>query len=158
MLINRRNMILTSTAALIGGAMGQSLAVGLEKRDDDASITALINKIRREHGVQPLVLHNQLRHVAQLQSDQMAKTGKLKHSVGFGNGFRSRMHRVGIYAMAAENIAAGQRDAAAVFAAWMRSEGHRHNMLDPDFAYYGLARATSEKKPAYPYWTLILSL
>jgi len=155
MVLNRRDMILTSMAALVGGVMGQAQAVGL-RADDDAYITALLNKIRREHGVQPLVQHNHLRHVAQFQSDHMAKYDRLEHSDGLDQG--ARWQRVGHYAVAAENIAAGQRDAAQALAYWMASPSHKHNILDPDFAYYGLARALSEKTPSYPYWTLVLSL
>lgn len=39
-----------------------------------------------------------------------------------------------------ENIAAGQRTAAAVFEAWRGSPGHNRNMLDPAFRVVGIGR------------------
>ena len=37
-----------------------------------------------------------------------------------------------------ENIAAGQTSPEKVVQAWMNSEGHRANILDPDFEYLGI--------------------
>ena len=48
--------------------------------------------------------------------------------------------------------------AVAVFDAWMKSSGHRKNMLDPTFEHYGLAWATPENKPTYIYWAMMLGL
>jgi len=157
MLINRRHMILLTVAALGSVKLGDGAAIGLD-RDEDGAVTVAINQIRYAHGVQPLVMHKPLQQVALYQAQLMAKHGKLKHRVGIGKGFRSRLHKEGIRTMAAENIAAGQPDVARVLAAWMRSKGHRRNMLDPAFAYYGLASAVHDKRPDYPYWTLVLSV
>jgi len=155
--LTRRHLIIGASAVL--GLNTTGLAAPLAaSRDDDAAITALFNQLRREHGLPPVAMHKNLRQMALFQAERMAKHGKLKHSVGFGYGFRSRLHKARIHAKAAENIASGQRDYKQVFAAWMRSPGHRRNMLDPAFAYYGLASATSSKRPGYPYWALVLSL
>ena len=42
------------------------------------------------------------------------------------------------YETAGENIAAGQRTPAQVVRAWMHSEGHRNNILNPDFTQIGV--------------------
>ena len=42
------------------------------------------------------------------------------------------------YETAGENIAAGQKTPAQVVRAWMNSEGHRNNILNPDFTQIGV--------------------
>jgi uncharacterized protein YkwD len=39
---------------------------------------------------------------------------------------------------AGENIAAGQKTAEEVMDGWMNSEGHRANILNPDFTHIGI--------------------
>ncbi|MBL9158752.1 MAG: CAP domain-containing protein [Verrucomicrobiales bacterium] len=46
-----------------------------------------------------------------------------------------------------ENIAFGQANEAAVTTAWMKSPGHRRNILNRSFRFVGFGRAGSE-----PYW------
>ncbi len=55
------------------------------------------------------------------------------------------------YRTAGENIASGQRTAQAVVTAWMNSEGHRKNILNPNFTEIGVGYAT--KSNGTPYWT-----
>jgi len=165
MKLTRRHMMIGSgalfgfTASGLVAPFSAPLAASLNtaEPDNDAAITVRLNQIRREHGISSVIMHRQLQHVALYQAELMAKHGKLKHSVGFGKGLRARLHKGGVHAMAAENIAAGQRNYEQAFSAWLRSSGHRRNMLDPDFAYYGLASATSDRRPHYPYWVLVLS-
>jgi len=153
MKLTRRHMIL-GAAAMFGFGI-TALPVLATQEDEDAAVTALLNKIRREHGLPPLVMHRHLRHVAQFQAEQYAK---LKHSLAIGPRSRSRIHESSIHTMAAENIAHGPRNYKQALAAWMESSDHRRHIIDPNFSYYGLAHAMSERQPDYPYWTLILSI
>jgi len=50
-----------------------------------------------------------------------------------------------------ENIASGQRTPEAVVTAWMNSEGHRANILSPNFSKIGVGYATNSN--GTPYWT-----
>jgi len=124
--------------------------------NDEKAIIALFNQIRREHGLGMMVADAQLEAVASSQAQLMAKKGKLSHVVGWGNGFKARLRKAGVRGFAAENIAAGQKDFRAAFAAWMASHGHRRNMLDPRFSCYGLAYASTSAKPDYRYWAIVL--
>jgi|GEM_PF-2440949 len=155
MRILRREMILAAAAMMVFGSFDNASAN--QDKDDDAAVTALFNKIRREYGLSPVKRHPRLVAAALYQVELMAKHDKLKHSVGIGRGFRARIGKAGIQGMAAENIASGQTEVPQLFAAWMSSSGHRRNMLDPHFIHYGLACAHSHKKPNYPYWAMILS-
>ena len=51
----------------------------------------------------------------------------------------------------AENIAAGQPDAASVVQGWMSSAGHRTNILNPGYTDIGVGLAYSAS--GVPYWT-----
>jgi uncharacterized protein YkwD len=120
--------------------------------------TALFNAIRKEHGLPAMATDATLEKAALYQAKRMASYDKIGHSIGWGNDFVSRLRQAGIRGPAAENVAAGQRDTEAVFAAWMKSPGHRKNMLDPEFRHYGLAWATPADKPRYIYWAMMLGL
>ena len=54
----------------------------------------------------------------------------------------------------AENIAFGQADAAAVMEAWLKSPGHRANILDCDLTLLGTGVATGT---GGPWWTQLFA-
>ncbi|MGU3574501.1 CAP domain-containing protein [Brucellaceae bacterium C25G] len=120
--------------------------------------TALFNTIRRQNGLSMMETDPKLEQAALYQAKRMASHGKIGHSIGWGNGFVSRLKQAGIRGPAAENVASGQPDTDAVFKAWMNSAGHRKNMLDPVFDRYGLAWATPENKPRTLYWAMMLGV
>lgn len=53
------------------------------------------------------------------------------------------------YRAAGENLAYGFRTPEALVAAWMNSEGHRRNILDPDFKFVGIGYYVNEKGTLY---------
>lgn len=53
----------------------------------------------------------------------------------------------------AENIAAGQTTAQAVFNAWKASSGHNANMLNPNYKVIGIGMAVVSGSPYGTYWT-----
>ncbi|NMA25253.1 MAG: hypothetical protein GX936_06265 [Clostridiales bacterium] len=53
------------------------------------------------------------------------------------------------YRAAGENLAYGFRTPEAVVKAWMASEGHRRNILDPDFKYIGIGYYVNENGRIY---------
>jgi uncharacterized protein YkwD len=63
----------------------------------------------------------------------------------------SRLNHVGFrYKSAGENIAWGYSNPAEVFAAWMRSAGHRDNILSPAFTRIGVGvKADGAGRPFY---------
>ncbi|PRD41229.1 CAP domain-containing protein [Phyllobacterium phragmitis] len=146
---------------LTGAALALAAAPSLWLADEaeaDENPTALFNAIRKRYNLPPVDNDPKLEQAALYQAKRMASRGKVSHSVGWGNGFASRLRQAGVRGPAAENVAAGQRSTADVFDAWMKSAGHRKNMLDPEFRHYGLAWATPEDKPRYIYWAMVLGL
>jgi len=53
------------------------------------------------------------------------------------------------YKAAGENLAYGFRTPEAVVKAWMASEGHRRNIMDPDFSYIGIGYYVNESGRIY---------
>lgn len=146
-MLTRRSFFILSTAFLMTATEAEwSWAA------DEA--TALLNEIRAENGRGPLESDKQLESMAQDQAQRMAEAGKVAHTVGFGNDFVTRLRRFGIRGAAGENLCAGRSDIASAYRAWMNSPGHRSNMLHPDFHRFGLAKASSSKRPNYLYWAI----
>ncbi len=141
-----------------GGVAFLIMPMGRAKATDSEDPTAIFNAIRKANGLPLMATDPQLEQAALYQAKRMASYGKIGHSVGWGNGFVARLRQAGIRGPAAENVASGQPNTRAVFGAWMKSPGHRKNMLDPTFAHYGLAWATPESKPTYIYWAMMLGL
>ena len=121
---------------------------------DDEDPTKLINALRSQNGQGPLQPDKQLEKMAQDQANLMADAQKVAHTVSFGNDFVTRLRKFGIHGAAGENLCAGRSTVAAAYNVWMNSHGHRSNMLYPSFHYYGLAKATSPKRPNYVYWAI----
>jgi uncharacterized protein YkwD len=85
----------------------------------------------------------------------MAVNNYFAHLSPAGSAARERVVDVGYaYKLVAENIAAGQLTLDKVLAAWLASEGHCANLMQPAVRDVALACA-SEQGATYPtYWTL----
>lgn len=103
----------------------------------EKEILDLVNKTRGDHGLTPLVWMNELADMARSHSDDMATNNFFSHSSETTGTPNDRAVKIGLPG-AAENIAAGYRDAQSVHDAWMTSPGHRANILNPDYRYIGV--------------------
>lgn len=148
---SRRSFMILAVGALT--ALSLPVGISIAAGEDP---TRLFNEIRKAHGLPVMATDNKLEAAALFQARLMASHQKISHSVGWGNSFGARIKKAEIRGPAAENLAAGQTSTKAAFDAWMKSPGHRRNMLDPIFSRYGLAWATPENKPHYIYWAMIL--
>ncbi|MFT9495429.1 CAP domain-containing protein [Anaerosolibacter sp.] len=101
----------------------------------------LINAERAKAGVAPLQLHEGLMPVAQEKSDDMARNKYFSHtSPTYGSPF-DMMKQFGIsYSTAGENIAINSSVSRA-HTAFMTSDGHRKNILNPNFTHIGIGIA-----------------
>lgn len=129
-----------------------STTVAAGAGNQNAILTA-VNAIRAQYRLPLLQLHPSLQQAASEQARLMAQTGKMAHKVRRGEGFKARLKRVGYSGLAAENIARGQRSLGRVLAGWMKSPGHRRNMLHPRMRYFGLSAAKSGGRN---YWAMVL--
>jgi uncharacterized protein YkwD len=112
----------------------------------DAATICLVNQARRADGVGALTENTRLDRAAVLHSQDMVSADYFDHVAPDGSTMEQRVLAAGYSPRApggeiAENIAAATGSAAtpaATVASWMRSPGHRANILDPDFTRTGV--------------------
>lgn len=115
-------------------------------------VVALVNAERTRHGLSPLRSDARLTTAAAQHSAQMAARGAMAHE-GIGDGTPSeRLAAAGVpRGRSAENVAMGQQSPESVVDSWLRSPGHRANILDPKLTRIGVAVAVGAD--GAPYWT-----
>jgi len=91
-----------------------------------------LHNIEREmYGSPKLKSDPALNKYAQDWAEKMASTGRLTHSSLSYSGYRVK----------GENIAAGQQTEMEVHGSWMRSSGHKNNILKRDYTHVGFGRS-----------------
>ncbi|MEU1819551.1 CAP domain-containing protein [Streptomyces roseifaciens] len=113
-------------------------------------LLVLVNQERAKAGLRPLKASARLTGLAQAFSDDMARRGFFNHTDPDGRTPWDRAAKHGIRNLGGENIARGHPDAHAVMDAWMRSAGHRANILNRDYRTLGIGLNTSASGP---WWT-----
>ncbi len=118
----------------------------------EGAVLTLVNQERAKAGCQPLTSDSRLVTAARQHSQDMADRNYFDHTTPDGVAFDKRITNAGYrWSNAGENIAKGQKDAAAVMQAWMNSPGHRANILNCKFKNIGVGLAYDSKRT--PYWT-----
>lgn len=129
-LFSRRRGLFVAASRVVcfGGAVGAFAAGGSARAEGpvpalhqgavvtsmESSVIARTNDARAKRGLAPLTADAALMNGARRQASWMARNRNLSHGQGV-----------------TENIAMGQSTAAEVVADWMRSDGHRANILGP---------------------------
>lgn len=100
----------------------------------------LVNAERARHGAPPVELDETLTACARSHNADLAFVQKQLSHVGFdGADLSQRLHRCGYsYRYASENVARGQGDPAHVVRSWMKSPGHRKNLISPRVTHMGV--------------------
>lgn len=114
------------------------------------TVVALVNAERAKAGCRPLHTDARLTSLAQSFSDDMARRGFFDHTDPDGRSPWDRATRRGIRNLGGENIARGHPDPHTVVEAWMRSAGHRQNILNCDYRSLGVG---IHHGPGGPWWT-----
>lgn len=104
--------------------------VRLRARTAMAQVVRLTNDRRRVAGCPALNVDQNLVTASLRQSRYMAQTRLFSHVWRDGSTFVSRTRAAGYQQPAGENIAWGYPTASGVVNAWMRSPGHRANILN----------------------------
>ncbi|MEX0933538.1 MAG: CAP domain-containing protein [Candidatus Paceibacterota bacterium] len=110
-------------------------------------LASLTNDDRTDYGLSALETSPLLERAAQLKANDMVNRGYFDHVspdgvtpwVWFGSVGYTFIH-------AGENLAINFTESADVVDAWMNSEGHRTNILDPNFTQTGIATAVGTYK------------
>ena len=92
----------------------------------------IVNQERIKAGVKPLKFNNDMYKAAMVRAKECDES--FSHDRPNGTSCFTALKEAGVkYLSAGENIAMGYRTPADVMKGWMNSEGHRNNILDPDF-------------------------
>lgn len=114
------------------------------------SVLCLVNRIRENRGIPSLAFNEALERSASAHSVSMVRNRILSHYGPGGSTVLARVARAGYLASAsrfrvAENIGAGggreYGSPRAIVDAWMRSPGHRENILDRGLRDFGVGVA-----------------
>lgn len=135
-----------TTVALALGAPGSAGAVTITDRDAiEAVVVVRINAVRSDHGLPRLAVAPRLRRAGEQHARNMASHGYFSHAWSTRAPFARWIERFwpgpGSTSWAAgENISWSAPDATAaqIVRRWLRSPGHRANILRPQWTHIGL--------------------
>ncbi|RYM06204.1 hypothetical protein EWH99_03740 [Sporolactobacillus sp. THM7-7] len=119
----------------------------------EKKVVDLTNQEREKAGLKSLKANNgTLSKMARDKSQDMRDNNYFDHqSPTYGSPF-DMMKKYGIsFTTAGENIAAGQKSPEEVVNGWMNSEGHRKNILNPNFTTIGVGYVEGGSYGSY--WT-----
>ncbi len=116
----------------------------------ESEVVRLVNIERKKKGLSPVKIDRALQRSARYHAYDMAKDEYFEHAsydcdingklvcVCGSSSERIRRFLKKKVKCVAENIAAGQRTPEAVMKSWMKSSGHRSNILNPDITHIGV--------------------
>ncbi|MFC5749138.1 CAP domain-containing protein [Actinomadura rugatobispora] len=116
----------------------------------ETAVALLTNKERAKEGCAPLRVDARLVTAARRHSADMAAKDYFDHTSRNGDSPWERMEAAGYTSPGAENIAKGYGTAAAVVDGWMKSPGHRANILNCKLRAIGVGMASGS---GGPWWT-----
>ncbi|HCJ58890.1 hypothetical protein SDC9_101259 [bioreactor metagenome] len=116
---------------------------------EEKRILELCNAERAKSGLGALKANNDLTKLARMKSKDIVDKGYFAHqSPTYGSPF-DMMRNYGIsYMYAGENLAQNTT-ADRAFQAWMNSEGHRKNIMNPNFTELGVGIASMDGSNTY---------
>ncbi|GGX05783.1 CAP domain-containing protein [Streptomyces chartreusis] len=120
-----------------------------------AGVFKLTNAERVKAGCPKLKYNSALAKAAQRHSADMARHNFVDHVGSDGSTMVTRARAAGYtgFSALAENVAAGERSAAAVVRGWMNSPGHRANILDCSLKHLGVGYVKKAGTAHGTYWT-----
>ncbi len=131
---------------------------GVVSQDEEVYIEMLnlVNKERKKAGLNELWYSARVHEIAALRAYELSSY--YSHSRSDGRGFHTAFLDNGIrYRTVGENIAYGRNmfeTVEEVFEAWMNSESHRENILNPEYECAGFGLSVLKVgKDTYYYWS-----
>lgn len=134
-----------------------------------ASVVREVNAVRIARGLRPLTISNELRRAADSHSEELLQAGVFSHDSPDGTSFSDRLQR--FYPQRNRPWTVGENllmsgptepTSAEVISAWMKSPGHRANLLNPRWRELGVgARFSNEAGGEFggrPTWLVTLDL
>jgi uncharacterized protein YkwD len=121
-----------------------------------AQVIDLVNVERASNGLGPLAYNENLTVSAQEYARSMADGNFFAHTAPDGSTMVERAESAGYAAWTflGENLAGGQQTPDRVVASWMKSPGHRANILSPDATEVGVGHTFKDGTRFGHYWAL----
>ena len=118
---------------------------------EEKDVLVLVNQERAKVGASALKCNEKLLQASRSWSKEQCRQRRISH-----DNMSSRVRATGLsYTAAGENVAAGQRSAAAVMNGWMNSPGHRANILSTTYTHIGIGLESGCSDQYRYYWTQI---
>jgi uncharacterized protein YkwD len=150
----------------LSGALGVAAAVSLTTalplaaegdaeaaRNPRRRVAALVNAYRVDAGLRPLRINRAVHRAAEYHARDQARMRLMTHTGSDGSDAGHRISRQGYpWSAWGENVAYGYPSARSVVRAWMRSSGHRANILGRSFRHVGVG--VERAGDGLLYWTL----
>ncbi len=134
----------TTPSKTTTGLTDEAAAASGDVSEDEQKLLDLVNKARKDAGVEPLSFDESLLKVARLKADDMADNRYFSHqSPTYGSPFDMMRQFDNSFKTAGENIA-GNKTVEGAFKAWMGSNDHKKNILNGSFSITGIGVASSE--------------
>lgn len=160
--MGRRFLLLAALAATLlaasasGAAAAPAAPTGFTAVDSlETQVLAELNAVRRSHGLVPLKLSRPLAAAADAHSRAMGTHGFFKHESKDGSAFWLRVKR--FYGQGRNTWSVGENllwstpglDARAAVEMWMKSPGHRKNILTARWREIGLSAISVASAPGF---------
>ncbi|MGI6668447.1 MAG: CAP domain-containing protein [Acetivibrionales bacterium] len=111
--------------------------------EDEQKLLDLVNKARADKGLNALEVDENLMKVARIKARDMIENNYFSHqSPTYGSPFDMMRQFDTVFKSAGENIA-GNKTVEGAFKAWMSSDSHKKNLLNPGFGFTGIGIADS---------------
>ena len=122
-----------------------------------ADILFQVNAARAAHGLAPLQWNARLAEAAAAHAADLQTCRKLAHEGCDGSNLPLRAQRAGYaFRRVSENLALCPCDGASVVQAWLHSEGHRRNLLDPNVSEMGADTRADAVDLRRQQWVLVM--
>lgn len=119
--------------------MDESKSVAADNMEYYLEVLNLVNEIRKQAGVAPVVLDEQLCNAATMRALEMNYSQNFSHTRPNGTSCFTVFDTFGIPGFSfGENIAAGYGSPASVVEGWKNSPGHYANMINASFTKIGI--------------------
>jgi len=134
-------LLLLGFVPLVGSAVRSQGEILAQSSLTSDQLVAQTNSARQAVGAPDVRLSPELTKAAEAKLQVMKESGHWGHQeVGSGSYVWSRIDAANYdYRLAGENLARGYSEASKVVDAWMASELHRANLLNPEFKDVGFA-------------------
>lgn len=139
----RRILVALATAVALIVIPTAPASVAVSTGTFDQQLRQQANSARKAHDAKPLRFGRCLDRYAQRQANLMAKQRRMFHQNLQPVLKRCKARTVG------ENVAHGYPSAKANTRAWMKSPGHRHNLLSRKFTRLGIGVAKDKRGHTY---------